>query len=276
MREYKTSIVSILVCLILNLLINILLFKYKDKVRLTGKGIDFNALKAGQDIEFQIDNNDEDNYNWEDENDDKIDYEKVFRYRNLAMVTGYDNENECNDENEDSNTNVKTPFEILKLKMFDITPDKDQGVLKRVLVPGSGLVIPNGSRVRVHYNAYFEMNDEPFDSTHLRNKTFEFKLGANEVVLGLEVAVSTMRKHEKSQFIFQPEYYCGKFGCEPRVPRETPVLFEVEVISFIEANAYDQFELTPEEQRQKLTLPQMLQICNCLRQVFFREIEFSS
>ena len=28
----------------------------------------------------------------------------------------------------------------------------------------------------VHYNAYFELNDEPFDSTYLRNKSFEFKV----------------------------------------------------------------------------------------------------
>ncbi len=74
----------------------------------------------------------------------------------------------------------------------------------------------------VHYNAYFEMNDEPFDSTHLRNKTFEFKLGANQIVFGLEVAVASMKLHEKSQFIFAPDYYCGKQGCEPRVPKDTP------------------------------------------------------
>lgn len=111
------------------------------------------------------------------------------------------------------------------------------------------------------------MNDEPFDSTYLRNKTFEFKLGNGEVVAGLDASVATMKKREKSQFIFDPAYYCGKYGCPPRVPPETPVLFEIEVISFIEANAYDEFEVTPEEQRKKLTLPQMLQICNCLRQV---------
>ena len=66
------------------------------------------------------------------------------------------------------------------------------------------------------------MNDEPFDSTHLRNKTFEFKLGANQVVIGLDIGVATMKKHEKSQFIFEPYYYCGENGCEPRVPRNTP------------------------------------------------------
>ena len=31
-----------------------------------------------------------------------------------------------------------------------------------------------------------------------------------------------MKRKEKAQFIFQPEYYCGKYGCEPRVPKETP------------------------------------------------------
>ncbi len=76
-----------------------------------------------------------------------------------------------------------------------------------------------------------------------------------------------MKKREKAQFIFEPDYYCGKHGCPPRVPADTPVLFEIEVISFIEASAYDAFEVTPEEQRKKLTLDQILQICNCLREV---------
>ena len=111
------------------------------------------------------------------------------------------------------------------------------------------------------------MNDEPFDSTYLRSKTFEFKLGAGEVVGGLDAALATMKKREKAQFIFEPDYYCGRHGCPPRVPADTPVLFEIEVISFIEASAYDAFEVTPEEQRKKLSLDQILQICNCLREV---------
>lgn len=45
------------------------------------------------------------------------------------------------------------------------------------------------------------------------------------------------------------------------------VLFEVEVISFIQANPYDEYELAPEEARKKLTVTQMLIICNCLREV---------
>jgi len=240
----------------------------RDRVRLTGNGIDFKALKAGQDIEFEYDpNNEEDNFNWEDENDKPIDYEKIFMYRNMDMIGGENDNPDDSATGQDEGEASKTPFETLRLKMTDITTDQDNGVMKRVLENGSGLVITRGSRVRIHYNAYFEMNDEPFDSTYLRNKSFEFKLGANEVVAGLDMAVSTMKKREKSQFIFEPDYYCGKRGCEPRVPRNTPVLFEIEVISYIEANAYDEFEVSPEEQRKKLTLPQILQICNCLREL---------
>ena len=39
------------------------------------------------------------------------------------------------------------------------------------------------------------------------------------------MAVASMKKKERAQFIFDPEYYCGKNGCEPRVPRETPGYF---------------------------------------------------
>lgn len=46
-------------------------------------------------------------------------------------------------------------------------------------------------------------------------------------------------------------------------------MFEIEIISFIEANALDTYDVTPDEQRKKLTIEQILQICNCLREVSF-------
>ena len=206
----------------------------------------------------------------------KVDYETLFKHRNTDVLLPSDEE-ETVDESGEPRTkseSTKMPFEILRDKMVDISPLKDGSVMKRVLIPGAGLLIPTASRVRVHYNAYFEMNDEPFDSTHLRNKSFEFKLGADEVIMGFDVALATMKKHEKSQFIFEPTYYMGRLGCEPRVPKDTPVLFEIEVVSFIEANEYEKFEQSSDEQRAKLSLSHMLRICNCLREVFiFRLIE---
>jgi hypothetical protein len=65
----------------------------------------------------------------------------------MDMVVGGDLDDNNNEEN-DENKPAKTPFEILKIKMYDISPNNDQGVHKRIITPGTGLVIPNGSRVR--------------------------------------------------------------------------------------------------------------------------------
>ena len=120
---------------------------------MTGKGIDFKALKDGRDTEFEVKTRDkeEDDYDWEEEND-KIDYEKIFRYRNIDMIGGgdviTDANNNDSEEHEPSENSGKTPFEILRMKMFDVSPFKDGGVLKRKLVPGTGPTLTNGSRVR--------------------------------------------------------------------------------------------------------------------------------
>lgn len=39
------------------------------------------------------------------------------------------------------------------------------GIWKQVIYAGVGEMPSLGSTVRVHYNAYFELNDEPYDST---------------------------------------------------------------------------------------------------------------
>jgi hypothetical protein len=49
---------------------------------LTGKGIDFKALKDGRDTEFEVKSRDkeEDDHDWEEEND------KIFRYRYIDVI----------------------------------------------------------------------------------------------------------------------------------------------------------------------------------------------
>jgi hypothetical protein len=39
------------------------------------------------------------------------------------------------------------------------------GIWKQVIYAGVGETPSLGSTVRIHYNAYFELNDEPYDST---------------------------------------------------------------------------------------------------------------
>jgi FKBP-type peptidyl-prolyl cis-trans isomerase len=168
---------------------------------------------------------------------DKVDYQKIFKHRRYDMLFGEEDTNDqvANDEEGDKaeKRDTKTPFETLREKMEDITPNKDGGVVKRILTPGYGVKVPVAARVRIHYNAYFEMNDEPFDSTYLRSKSFEFKLGDGSVVLGLDMAVASMKKNEKAQFIFEPEYYIGQRGCAPRVPPSTAGKFDLPIQTHI-------------------------------------------
>ena len=126
---------------------------------MTGDGIDFRALKNGQDTEFEIkpQEEEEDNFNWEDEND-KIDYEKIFRFRNIDMIGQNDQDEEVkadsNNNQEPSGNVSKTPFEALKVKMFDVTPEQNGGVVKRKIMPGEGSHITKGARVRSKFPFY--------------------------------------------------------------------------------------------------------------------------
>jgi hypothetical protein len=80
---------------------------------------------------------------FEDEDEPEIDYAKLLQYRNFEMLCGEDDKADPT-----SSTESKTPFEILKLKMQDVSPAKDEGVIKRVLIPGYGALIQNGSHVK--------------------------------------------------------------------------------------------------------------------------------
>ena len=70
------------------------------------------------------------------------------------------------------------------------------------------------------------------------------------MILGFDMALTTMRKSEVSQFLIHPEWAFGAMGCPPRVPgnatrmftslvsgflklsRSVLVLFEIELVSF--------------------------------------------
>ena len=56
-------------------------------------------------------------------------------------------------------------------------PGTNGNVLKKILSKGIGDVVPEGATVRVHYNGYLEYSDEPYDSSRLRNRPKQFRLG---------------------------------------------------------------------------------------------------
>ncbi|XP_076453238.1 inactive peptidyl-prolyl cis-trans isomerase FKBP6-like isoform X2 [Babylonia areolata] len=157
-------------------------------------------------------------------------------------------------------------FEVLQRNMEDITETQDGGVFKQVLKHGAGITAPPGALVRIHYNAYHEMEAEPFDSTRLRHQVEKFRLGLGSQVEGMHVAVGSMKKGERSRFIFKPEYFFGKMGCPPRIPPNCTVLFDIELLSFVEREGVDDYHQMTEEERKKISFDFVCKVAKAERE----------
>ncbi|NWH62944.1 FKBP6 isomerase, partial [Geococcyx californianus] len=101
----------------------------------------------------------------------------------------------------------------------------------------------------VKYSGYLEHKDEPFETNcHSRFPPL-MKLGKDITLLGLEIGLLTMKKGEVAKFVFTPNYAYGQMGCPPLIPPNATVVFEVELLDFLDSHESDTFfELTAEQQ----------------------------
>ncbi|KAG5888424.1 hypothetical protein JTB14_020199 [Gonioctena quinquepunctata] len=177
----------------------------------------------------------------EQETEEDIQYKKnLMDFMNMQVAGG---------EYQEEDTYIEgQPFERIAAKMVNLM--ENGAIKKRIIREGYGKKPPDLAIVRVHYNAYIEFEAEPFDSTYARKKPHQFSINSGEVIVGLDLAVQSMLLNEKSQFIIQPQYAYGKLGCLNRVPANTEVLFEVELLEIVNVSAAATFQtLPPEEQR---------------------------
>jgi FK506-binding protein 6 len=91
-------------------------------------------------------------------------------------------------------------------------------IILQVVRPGSGCTVPTNAVVTVHYNAYVEYGDEPYDSTWLRGYPTVCHLYEG-FIPGLTVGIASMKKGETSRFLIHPDMAYGKMGCPPRIPQ---------------------------------------------------------
>lgn len=84
--------------------------------------------------------------------------------------------------------------------------------------PGFGRTVPERAAVTIHYNAYVEYGDEPYDSTWLRGYPVVGRLEESFIV-GLNISIASMKKGETSKFLIHPDVAYGKMGCPPRIPQ---------------------------------------------------------
>ncbi|XP_054971089.2 inactive peptidyl-prolyl cis-trans isomerase FKBP6-like isoform X2 [Pan paniscus] len=100
-------------------------------------------------------------------------------------------------------------YERLSQRMLDISGDR--GVLKDVIREGAGdLVAPDASVLDI-------------------------------TLWGMELGLLSMRRGELARFLFKPNYAYGTLGSPPLIPPNTTVLFEIELLDFLDCAESDKF-----------------------------------
>lgn len=158
-------------------------------------------------------------------------------------------------------------FEELKLKMEQINPYIWKSITKqgRSDVPQ----VPQNARVIIRYNAFWEGEKAPFDSSVLRGRDFKFETGRCNVLEGLEAAVCTMHPEEQAQFIISYHLLFHEMGCPPRVKPKADGLFIIELLSYdLVGNLNAELDV-PQEDRHKFAL-----IKNKLHEIHVRGKDF--
>jgi len=102
----------------------------------------------------------------------------------------------------------------------------DDFVVLQVIQEGAGCIVPENAVVTVHYNAYVEYDDEPYDSTWLRGYPLVCDL-CQGFIPGLCVGIASMKKGETSRFLIHPDMAFRKMGCPPRIPPSKLHLLDV-------------------------------------------------
>lgn len=120
--------------------------------------------------------------------------------------------------------------ELFEWKREDISPNKDEGILRRIVKNGEGRKTPNeGATVNVHYIGYHE--NQKFEE---REVTFVVGEGMAEGVIdGLDMAMKKMNENETSILEIAPKYAYGKEGNSAfNIPPNAHLKYNVTLKSF--------------------------------------------
>jgi hypothetical protein len=98
--------------------------------------------------------------------------------------------------------------------------------------PGEGAPVLPGARVRVHYVGW-TAGGERFDSSYDRGRPIVFTLGAGQVVRGWEDGMLGMRTGGLRRIRIPAELAYGSAGLPGRIPPDTDIVLEVELIAIV-------------------------------------------
>ena len=88
-----------------------------------------------------------------------------------------------------------------------------------------------GQTVTVHYTGYL-IDGSQWDSSRDRGKPFKFKLGAEQVIPGLDDGISQLSIGERAKIIIPPALGYGSKGFPGLIPPNSTLIFDVELVTF--------------------------------------------
>ena len=120
---------------------------------------------------------------------------------------------------------------ILTKYLEEVNAKLEHGIYKEQLITGSGKGIEKGDHISINYKGYFVSRLE-FDNTYKRN-AFTFTYGTpGQVIKGLDIAISGMKKGEKSKIIIPSQLAFGEKGSTTLiVPAFSTVIYELEIVN---------------------------------------------
>nr|XP_028701507.1 inactive peptidyl-prolyl cis-trans isomerase FKBP6 isoform X2 [Macaca mulatta] len=105
----------------------------------------------------------------------------------------------------------------------------------------------------------------------------EWNAAIDITLWGMELGLLSMRRGELARFLFKPNYAYGTLGCPPLIPPNTTVLFEIELLDFLDSAESDKFCALSAEQQDQYPLQKVLKVAATEREFgnyLFRQNRF--
>jgi len=104
------------------------------------------------------------------------------------------------------------------------------GVKKRIPAEDCPIKTRNGDNLHMHYTGTLYEDGSEFDSSIPRGQPLTFQLGTGRVIKGWDQGLVGMCEGEKRKLIIPPELGYGASGSPPKIPGNSVLVFEVELV----------------------------------------------